>query len=285
MGGHCLNKEAAKKVFAAKMRPLDSPLLVHVSTIEQVNELVNTIPEAAKKLMNEFWPGPLSIILPSKETVPPEVTGGKKTVGLRMPAHPVAIALINKTGPLAATSANLSGRPSPVTAEHVKNDLEGRIPIILDAGPTGVGVESTIVDLSTSETTILRHGGIDEEKIRECLEAEYINVETQDSSYQTLIKIILAKNMNDFYKLIENNIRNKKKIGVVHNNIINTNSIKNVYNNYLINLEKNTGELFSLLRDAETKKVEVLIFAPLPEDKFGLSSALIERIRKATSKE
>ena len=144
LGADAYNPEAVKKVFEVKGRPPQSPLLVHVSNLEQVYGLTAEISPLARLLMDRFWPGPLAFILPASARVPAVVLGGKKSVGLRMPSHPVALALIEQAGPIAAPSANLSGRPSPVSAEHVMDDLDGRIAAILDAGSTGFGLESTI---------------------------------------------------------------------------------------------------------------------------------------------
>lgn len=160
VGAKVFDQAAVGKIFTAKNRPTAQALLVHISKIEQVSGIAAEITRDARLLMEMFWPGPLSIILPASRQVPLVVTGGKATVGLRMPSHPVAKNLIDMTGPLAATSANLSGRPSPLTAEQVKEDLQGRIAAILDGGPTGLGIESTIIDLSQEPYAIIRPGGI-----------------------------------------------------------------------------------------------------------------------------
>jgi len=158
LGAAAFDPEAAQKIFIAKGRPSQKPLLVHISNREQAASLVEDIPSAAWLLMDKFWPGPLSIILPARESVPAIVRGGGNSVGLRMPAHPVSLALIEKTGPLAAASANISGKPAPVTADQVKEDLCGKIAAVLDAGPTGTGLPSTIIDLTGEEYRILRQG-------------------------------------------------------------------------------------------------------------------------------
>lgn len=145
LGANALDDEAVKKIFAAKGRPSDNPLIVHVASIEQA-EAVAEVSSLARKLMEAFWPGPLSIVLPKKDGVAARVTAGQPTVAVRMPNHPVALALIRAAGvPIAAPSANLSGKPSPTTAEHVYHDLKGRVPCILGAEDTKVGVESTVV--------------------------------------------------------------------------------------------------------------------------------------------
>lgn len=161
LGGNGLDKEAAKKIYAAKGRPSDNPLILHVSSIEEVYPLVKALPEKAKKLMEAFWPGPLTLVLPKSDIVPKESTGGLETVALRSPENALTLSLIRACGfPIAGPSANLSGRPSPTEASHVLEDLGGRIEGILEDGAVGIGVESTIVDLSEDCPTLLRPGAI-----------------------------------------------------------------------------------------------------------------------------
>ena len=170
LGGNGLDKEAAKKIYAAKGRPSDNPLILHVSSIEEVYPLVKALPEKAKKLMEAFWPGPLTLVLPKSDLVPKESTGGLETVALRSPENALTLSLIRACGfPIAGPSANLSGRPSPTEAYHVFEDLGGRIEGILEDGAVGIGVESTIVDLSEDCPTLLRPGAITIEDLEEVL--------------------------------------------------------------------------------------------------------------------
>ncbi|MDD3653248.1 MAG: L-threonylcarbamoyladenylate synthase [Desulfotomaculaceae bacterium] len=178
LGANALDGRAVKGIFQAKGRPADNPLIVHVASREAIGGLVKEAPGVAKELMDAFWPGPLTIILPVGKGVPAEVTAGLDTVALRMPRHPVALGLIHAAGvPVAAPSANTSGRPSPTTAQHVLNDLEGQIDMVLDGGPAGVGVESTVLDLTLPEPTVLRPGGITPEEL--CLVLGTVNVDPQ----------------------------------------------------------------------------------------------------------
>ena len=170
LGGNALSSEAVSKIFAAKGRPSDNPLIVHVSDMEMAKSLVKdgSIPDLAVKLMDKFWPGPLTIVLPSSGAVSELVSAGQSTVGLRMPNHPVALDLIRLCGlPLAAPSANTSGRPSPTSAQHVMTDLSGKISGVVDGGATcGVGLESTVVACESDGTvTILRPGGVTREEL------------------------------------------------------------------------------------------------------------------------
>lgn len=170
LAANALDGKAVAKIFAAKGRPMDNPLIVHISEFDQINRLVQSVPEAARRLAARFWPGPLTIILPKSEIIPDEVSAGLPTVAVRFPSHPVARALITAAGlPLAAPSANLSGHPSPTTAEHVMNDLSGKIEAVLDGGACGVGVESTVVTLATNPPRLLRPGGITLEQLRAVL--------------------------------------------------------------------------------------------------------------------
>lgn len=167
LGANAKSDEAVKKVFEAKGRPSDNPLIVHIASEEQLIEIVEEIPERARKLMAEFWPGPLTLIMKKKPgKLSNLVTAGLDTVAVRMPNHPIALGLISASGlPIAAPSANTSGKPSPTSAKHVADDLVGRIAGIVDGGATGVGVESTVLDCTVQIPVILRPGGITFEQI------------------------------------------------------------------------------------------------------------------------
>lgn len=161
LGGDALNSEASGKIYAAKGRPSDNPLIVHIAELSALQAITESIPEAAYRLAEEFWPGPLTMVLKKNDKVPYETTGGLDTVAVRMPEHKAALEFIrNSDGYIAAPSANLSGRPSPTNAMHVKADMEGRIDMIIDGGAVGIGVESTIIDLTGAVPMLLRPGYI-----------------------------------------------------------------------------------------------------------------------------
>lgn len=167
LGANALNEEAAKKIYAAKGRPSDNPLIAHISSMAELEPLVKEIPEAGRRLAETFWPGPLTLVFPKNSRVPYGTTGGLDTVAVRMPRTWAARRMIALAGvPVAAPSANLSGRPSPTTARHVWQDMNGRIEMILDGGPVGIGVESTIVDVSEQMPTLLRPGAVTLEQLR-----------------------------------------------------------------------------------------------------------------------
>lgn len=165
LGAVATNEMAVQKIYAAKGRPSDNPLIVHIGTFEELEEYVENISDKARKCMKEFWPGPLTIIFKVKPNVlAKSVTAGLDTVGIRMPNHPVALKLLHKLHkPVAAPSANRSGKPSPTEGIHVEQDLAGKIPMILDGGATGIGVESTVIDLTLDPPVILRPGAITKE--------------------------------------------------------------------------------------------------------------------------
>jgi len=170
LAANAFDAKAAVKIFEAKGRPVDNPLIVHVASFEEIPPLVKAVDPRLKALADKFWPGPLTVITPKSERIPNEVSGGLDTVGIRMPSHPTARAIIEQAGvPLAAPSANASGKPSPTSAAHVAEDMNGRIDAIVDGGRCDVGVESTIVTLATEPPTLLRPGGITPEQLEEVL--------------------------------------------------------------------------------------------------------------------
>ena len=170
LGANALDESASKKIYEAKGRPSDNPLIAHISCMDELSALVSEIPEAGRKLAEKYWPGPLTMVFPKKDIVPYGTTGGLETVAIRMPSDPVANRLIKLAGvPVAAPSANTSGRPSPTKAEHVVEDMNGKIEMIIDSGEVGIGVESTIVDVSGKVPMLLRPGAITMEMLRETL--------------------------------------------------------------------------------------------------------------------
>ncbi|AXF56392.1 L-threonylcarbamoyladenylate synthase [Salicibibacter kimchii] len=185
LGANGLSTRAVQKIFKAKGRPNDNPLILHIGSMAQLYPLIRgSLSFHAEKLIEHFWPGPLTLIFPASARVPSVVTGGLETVAVRMPAHRLAREIISKAGlPIAAPSANRSGKPSPTRVEHVKEDLDGRVAAIMDGGSTGYGLESTVVDVSGGEDSprILRPGGITEEEMEETLGLS-MSVERRDGT-------------------------------------------------------------------------------------------------------
>lgn len=168
LGADGMDEKASAKIYAAKGRPSDNPLILHIADIKSLDKIVSEIPEKAKLLMDKFWPGPMTLIFKKKPEVPYGTTGGLDTVAVRFPSHPIAIELIRAAGtPVAAPSANASGRPSPTTATHVMEDMDGKIEMIVDGGPVGIGIESTIVDVTQDTPMILRPGYITKTMLEE----------------------------------------------------------------------------------------------------------------------
>lgn len=183
LGANALDTSACAKIFAAKGRPQDNPLIVHVCSRTMANNLVETWPPEAELCVRHFWPGPLTLILPKTPLVPDVVTAGLPTVAIRMPSHPVALRLIEETDlPIAAPSANLSGKPSPTSGSHVWRDMKGKIPLILDAGACPVGLESTILDVSGERPAILRPGGISKEQLEKVLGEVQVDRPAEDQA-------------------------------------------------------------------------------------------------------
>ncbi|MFP4697388.1 MAG: L-threonylcarbamoyladenylate synthase [Eubacteriales bacterium] len=166
LGANALDRSASKKIYMAKGRPSDNPLIVHISNVGVLNDLTLNISETAKTLIDVFWPGPLTLIFNKNKNVPDSITGGLKTVAIRMPSHPIAKEIINRSGiPIAAPSANISGRPSPTSAKHVIEDLDGKVDMIIDGGKVNIGLESSVVDLTSEKPIILRPGYVTKEML------------------------------------------------------------------------------------------------------------------------
>ncbi len=183
LGAHALDARAVERIFEAKGRPASDPLIVHVADSGDLDQLVRVVPAAARDLARRFWPGPLTLVLPKQSRVPAAVTAGLDTVAVRLPSHPVARALLLAAGvPIAAPSANLFSRPSPTSAAHVLEDLDGRIDVVVDGGSTTVGVESTVLDLTSDPPAVLRPGGITLEALRAAIPAVVLRIATAEAS-------------------------------------------------------------------------------------------------------
>ena len=194
LGAHALDVNAVRKIFAAKGRPSEDPLIVHVHDVGEIDRLTTVVPDEARALASRFWPGPLTMVLRRSGSVPREVTAGLDTVAIRVPAHPVAHALIAAAGiPIAAPSANLFSRPSPTRAAHVLQDLDGRIDLVIDAGATELGIESTVIDLTDAVPAILRPGAISLEMIQTVLPSARMRTAEADEAGAWKSPGLLAK--------------------------------------------------------------------------------------------
>ena len=285
LGADALNPKAIKKIFAAKDRPADNPLIVHVCSSADIPELVTSVPDSAKKLMRVFWPGPLSIVLNKSAKVPNITTAGLSTVVLRCPAHPVAIELITEAHtPIAAPSANLSGQVSPTSAEHVDTDLAGRIPLILDGGISLVGLESTVIDCTTTPPTLLRPGGITQEEIEECIgiiqTAEHS--ENAPASPGMKYRHYSPKTTLHLYEDIQDLHTFSSTLSIPHV-ILHHSDIKPSEFSISVRLPSDTKQasavIYNALRQADTRNAEYILVEGYPETKIG--AALMNRLRKA----
>ncbi len=280
LGADALQPSAVEKIFIAKGRPSHNALLVHVSNMVQVQHLVTEIPSIAQRLMKRFWPGPLSIILPARASVPAIIKGGQTGIGLRMPSHPVALALIEATGPLAAPSANLYGRPSPTNVNHVRQDLDGKIAAVLDAGDTGAGLESTIIDVTDNRCRILRRGGIKIEMVEECLGQRIeIGQRDQRSGYRSPVRVILTANEKDFENKLAIYSKTEMKIGIVFIDAIFGGKYKDVKHRLKLDLTGQGSSLYDIIRESEAASLNVLLFQPVDPAQVG--EAWMDRLHRA----
>ena len=189
LGADGLNDEAVDKIFAAKGRPKDNPLILHIADPEQVLDLVKVIPPKGKDCMDMFWPGPLTLIFERSEIVPDSITAGSETVAIRMPSHPIAHEILKEASiPVAAPSANTSGRPSPTRLSHVLEDMKGKVPIIVDSGDSYVGIESTVLDVTVDPPVIYRPGGVTKEDLEAIIGEVGIDETTIDATNHAIPK-------------------------------------------------------------------------------------------------
>ncbi|MGR9048484.1 L-threonylcarbamoyladenylate synthase [Halobacillus faecis] len=298
LGADATEKEAVQRIFEAKGRPADNPLIVHVADEDQVSQLVSEISPVARKLMDEFWPGPLTLVLKSNGTAAENVTAGLSTIGIRMPDHPLALSLLRKTEkPLAAPSANRSGRPSPTTADHVYQDLDGKIAGILDGGPTGVGVESTVVDCTTEIPIILRPGGVTKEDLEKILPQVMMDPALADEEqkpkspgmkythYAPEAPLWLVDGNDAFFSdQLHQLKKDGNRVGVIasdelaeklsHNSLIRCGSRSQ--------LNQVAEKLYGALREFKKSDVDLILCETFPEE--GVGAAIMNRLNKAAVK-
>ncbi len=305
LGGDGLNPNASKKIYEAKNRPCDNPLILHIADKKDVYELTSSVPEVAEKLMGRFWPGPLTIILPKADKVPVETTGGLQTVAIRYPDHPVALAMIHaaKT-PIAAPSANTSGKPSPTRADHVADDMTGRIDMIIDGGEVGIGVESTIIDVTQPVPMILRPGYITKEMLENVIGSVEMDPAVTNSvganvkpkapgmKYRhyapkaplTIIEGEQENVVKEINRLATIAFSENKKCGIIA-----TEETKSFYeknqNTFVIAVGSRKREesvahnLYAVLRELDEAKVDVIYSEGFSHDHLGM--AIMNRLVKA----
>ncbi|MGH9754109.1 MAG: L-threonylcarbamoyladenylate synthase [Blastocatellia bacterium] len=281
LGANIFNEEAVKKIFTAKERPADNPLIAHIFDLSQLEQITSGIPEIAAKLIEAFFPGPLTLILPKNERVPSAATAGLMTIGVRMPKHPVARRFLRACGvPIVAPSANLSGRPSPTTWQAVRDDLNGRISCILKGYRTRIGLESTVVDCAGETPVILRAGAVTLEELSEVFPQTKISSETDLAApkspgmkhrhYAPKAKVVLAPFPQ--YTVPTNS---SAYIGLK--------SAPNAaaFERILIckGVEEYARELFNFFRECDERGIEIIFCQTVDEEGLGL--ALMDRLRRA----
>jgi L-threonylcarbamoyladenylate synthase len=304
LGADALNAEAVLALFAAKKRPLDNPPIVHVEKAADVYKLADEVSPKAEVLMKQFWPGPLTLVFSRYATVPEVTTAGLDTVAVRMPKHKVALALIRESGcPIAAPSANLAGKPSPTSAKHVLDDLDGRIDAVLDGGPTLIGVESTVLDVSVDPPVLLRPGGTSLEALRKAIgevklhpfilaEAELPAEKARSPGmkhkhYAPKAQVILVEGivpamMSKVKELIGACWMQDKRVGVLATDetawAYEADVVKSLGSRR--NVDAMAANLFRLLREFDNENVDVILAESVPTEGLGL--AVMNRLRKAS---
>lgn len=302
LGADALNPEAIKKIFEVKGRPKDNPLIVHIANKKEVYKLTKEIPKEAKRLIDKFWPGPLTIIMKKSDIVSGIVTAGLDSVAIRMPDNKIALTLIKKTkDPIVAPSANLSGKPSPTIARDVIQDLYGKIDVIIDGGETDIGVESTVLDLTTNPPTLLRPGGIILEELKKILgkinvspvargkRAKELTTKSPGMKYNHYspnAHIILVEGKYQGVKRkvqerVDEYKKERKKVAIMttnKNHTYETDIVKFMGSN-LNTMAKN---LFKSFREFDRKEVDIIVVEGVEDKDLGL--AIMNRLRKASYK-
>jgi L-threonylcarbamoyladenylate synthase len=304
LGANALNSDAVLALFEAKDRPLDNPPIVHVKNVQDVCKLAEHVSSEAEKLMTKFWPGPLTLIFKRSSVVPAVTVAGLDTVAIRMPKHKVALMLIRESNcPIAAPSGNLSGRPSPTSAKHVFEDLNGRIDAILDGGPTRIGVESTVIDLTSDPPIVLRPGGIPFEALKKMLTNVRLHPSVisdrelslnearspgmRHKHYAPNAEVIVVEGSilgvtAKVRELAESYKQKGAKVGILATDetkvAYEADVVKSLGSRY--NMDAVAQNLFSLLRELDARRVSVIIAEGLSTDGLGL--AVMNRLRKAS---
>ena len=292
LGADALNPDAIKKIFLAKGRPSDNPLIVHIASTAQMYELGRDISRFALSLSKAFMPGPLTLVVKRNPIIPEIVTAGLDTVALRMPDHPVPLALVTalKHG-IVGPSANLSGKPSPTTAQHVIDDLNGTIEMVLDAGPTQIGVESTVVDTTGDLPVILRPGGITREQIEEIVGEVRTSAEihelkrspgTRHRHYAPRAKVLLIEpgNTQQFQQLWNESCLSGKKVrAIVYSAAMLTLADSRLFDVLPETVEGYTQQIFSSLRRLDDEGADIILIEAVNDT--GLGAAVMDRLQRA----
>jgi L-threonylcarbamoyladenylate synthase len=302
LGANALDPSSVSKIYKIKGRPSDNPLIVHIADMKTFRTLVSEIPPGASKIINKFWPGPVALVLKKSKILPKITTGGLNTVAVRMPRNNVALELIKESGfPIAAPSANISGKPSPTNASHVKDDLNGKIKLIIDGGSTEIGIESTVIDMTQRTPVILRPGGISKELIEEEIGKVHshnallrlrrsmskINkspgMKYRHYSPNAQVILVEGSEFSSKYKIIELTQKLKsegKKVCIMTTSkSLKVNADKVQYMGKT--LEAIARNLFANLREADKNNIDIIIVQGIQYNKAGL--AIMNRLKKAAT--
>ena len=295
LGANALSDAAVQKIFTAKGRPADNPLIVHIGSCSLLPQIVADVPPQAQALIDAFWPGPLTIVLPKTDALSNLVTGGLSTVGVRQPAHDTALALLQTANlPIAAPSANLSGRPSPTTAQHVLDDLSGKVAAVLDGAHVAIGLESTVIDCTVTPPVILRPGGITAEQIATIIGNVVVSkspTNTEDTPkspgmkythYAPQAPMTLVIGDTAFFQSIINRAREQgNRVGILvceeHRDIYQADEIVTCGSRE--DSATTANRLYHALRTFDAQAVDIIYAEPYAET--GLGTAIMNRLRKA----
>jgi L-threonylcarbamoyladenylate synthase len=294
LGADAMNADAVKQIFVAKGRPMDNPMIVHIATLADLQALTECVPEEARQLIERFWPGPLTLILKKSPNVLDDVTGGLDTVAVRMPQNKIALALIKALGhPIAAPSANLSGRPSGTTSGHVLQDFAGKIDMILDGGPVTVGVESTVLDLSQKPPAILRPGAVTQENLVPLLgrvvmgrgaETRKRSPGTRYRHYSPKARVTLVEPGDEkaVANMIGQRIQHGKRVALVTRRAGYGKNVKAIVRIMPEDLEDYARRIFAVLRELDELAVEEIIIEKTEEK--GIGVAIMDRLKRAAAR-
>jgi len=302
LGANALDPRAVRRIYEAKGRPSDNPLIVHIANVSQLDTLVKEIPPVAEALIEAFWPGPLTLVFRKSELVPYVITGGLDTVAVRMPDNDVALKLIGESGvPVAAPSANISGRPSPTACQHVLDDLKGRIEYIIDGGPCRIGIESTVLDITSGTPVILRPGGV----TREMLEKVIGEVKTDTvlkpedglkprspgmkyRHYSPKARMLLLEGKTEDVIEKINSLACENRANGLKTGVLASRENKNRYAADVVlsigshdNPEEVASRLYDFLRRFDEEKVDIIYSETFSEE--GMGMAVMNRLKKAAS--
>jgi L-threonylcarbamoyladenylate synthase len=292
LGADALNENAVRKVFQAKGRPSDNPLIVHVADEAHVSLFASEFPEKGKQLAKYFWPGPMTLVVKRRPRVPNIVTANLETVAVRVPNHPVTLALLKEfNGGIVGPSANTSGKPSPTTAQHVATDLDGKIDMILDAGATMIGVESTVIDVTVDPPMILRFGGLSREEIEKVIGIVQVAVKeealkrspgTRHRHYAPTAEVILIEEGNaaELERWLQKKELQGKNVGIVTHTMKVPSSIPQKFCKSLgPSIQHVARQLFASLRELDEQHADVIFVESVAP--VGLGEAVMDRLNKA----